>query len=135
MDKKRNTIRCSGFYSLQCKCQPVLCCEVNIISKFYLWNTYSEKIKINFIHSIFLKRTSFNLPGVTLVLNIETHTSNSLPVMFDIARKTGRNSHCASTMSQQSFNLVHTELFLFFSFLQKFAILLVTWLHCKFFPH
>ena len=38
---------------------------------------------------LFLKRKSFNLPGVTLVLHIETHTSNSLSVMFDIARKTG----------------------------------------------
>ena len=53
------------------------------------------------------------LIGQTLV-HIETHTSNSLYVMFDIARKTGRTSHCANTMSQQSFNLVHTELF--FSF-------------------
>ena len=92
------------------------------------WNTYSEKIKINFIHPIFLKRTSFNLPGVTLVLNIETHTSNSLPVMFDIARKTGWNSHCDNTMSQQSFNLVHTELF--FSFLSFKSLQYYLWLDC-----
>ena len=90
---------------------------------------FIEKIKINFeiLALILFEKNKFQFTRCNFS-NVEVHTCNSLSVMFDIARKTGRISHCANTMSQQSFNLVHTELFSFFLSFKSLQYYL--WLDC-----